>query len=131
MFVFVHLGYAEGSDGIQKYLNETATKVKATEDLAQKRVILDQSFQAMSRALENVERLPFINSADQAGIDFFKKNLDEIQDELAGYNGFDRVPDAQLNAFADYSVQILEQADRTISIGVVSALLIIIILLLL
>jgi hypothetical protein len=131
MFVLVHLGYAQGNDGIQKYLNETATSVKATEDPAQKRAILDRSLHTMSSALEKVERLSLVTSADRAGIDRFNTSLQELRDELAGVNGFERVPDTQLNAFADYSVQSLEQADKTITISLVSALLIVIILILL
>lgn len=131
MFVLVHVGHAQGSGGIQKYLNEAATKVKATEDPAQKRAILDRSFQTMSSALEKVERSSLITSDDQAGIDRFKTSLQEIRDELAGVNGFERVPDTQLNAFADYSVQSLEQASKTITISIVSALLLVIILILL
>jgi hypothetical protein len=47
-----------------------------------------------------------------------------------GSNGYDRVADAQLNAFSDYVVQDMEQAERQITISLVSALLIVIILIL-
>jgi hypothetical protein len=63
-------------------------------------------------------------------LDRVRAALQEKSDELAGANGFDRVPDNQLNAFATYIVQDMEQADKTISISLVAALLIIIIIIL-
>ena len=63
-------------------------------------------------------------------MDRVKATLLEKSEELAGTNGFDRVPDDQLNAFSTYIVQDMEQADKTISIGLVTLLLIIIIIIL-
>ncbi len=48
-----------------------------------------------------------------------------------GSNGYERVADAQLNAFSDYVVQDMEQADKSITISLVAALLIVIIIILL
>jgi len=71
-----------------------------------------------------------ISKEDVEGIDRLKATLQEKQYELAGTNGYVRVPDEQLNAFSDYVVQDMEQADATITISVVAALLIIIIIIL-
>ena len=131
MFVLIQAGYAGGKDDIQKYFNDTASKVKATTDPAEKRAILDKSLQTMSKALDKVQKSPLISKEDREGIDQFKATLKENQDELAGSNGFERVPDAQLNAFSDYVVQNMEQADKTITISLVTALLIVIIIILL
>ena len=131
MFVLIQAGFAGGKDDIQKYFNDTASKVKATTDPAEKRAILDKSLQTMSKALDKVQKSPLISKEDRAGIDQFKATLKENQDELAGSNGFERVPDAQLNAFSDYVVQNMEQADKTITISLVTALLIVIIIILL
>ena len=131
MFVLIQAGYAGGKEDIQKYFNDTASKVKATTDPAEKRAILDKSLQTMSKALDKVQKSPLISKEDRAGIDQFKATLKENQDELAGSNGFERVPDAQLNAFSDYVVQNMEQADKTITISLVTALLIVIIIILL
>ena len=46
-----------------------------------------------------VEKLGLIAQNDRGGIDRFKNNLQEKQDELKGANGYERVADAQLNAF--------------------------------
>lgn len=130
MFVLVQAGNAGGKNDIQKYFNDTACKVKATTDPAQKREILNKSLQIMSKALDRVESSGLISQEDRAGIDRFKSALQEKQDELTGSNGYERVADAQLNAFSDYVVQDMEQAPQTITISLVAALLIVIILIL-
>jgi hypothetical protein len=130
MFALVHVGNALGQDNLQKYFNDTACKVKATADPSQKRAILNEGLQNMSKALNRVESSRLISKDDRAGIDRFKVTLQERQDELAGSNGYDRVPDGQLNAFSDFVVQDMEQADQTITISVVALLLIVIIVIL-
>lgn len=130
-FVAVQTGWAEGKEGIQKYFNDTARKVKTTAEPAQKREIMNHSFQAMSKALDRVESSGLVSKDDRDGISRIKTALQEKQDELTGNNGFERVADAQLNAFSDYVVQDMEQAYQSVTISLVSALLIIIILILL
>jgi hypothetical protein len=130
MMVLVQVGFAAGKEDLQKYFNDTANKVKATEAPAQKREILSKSLQTMSKALDKVQNSPLVSKDDRAGLERFKAALQEKQDELAGRNGFERVPDAQLNAFSDYVVQDMEQAEKTITIGLVAALLIVIIIIL-
>ena len=130
MFVAVQAGNAGGKEDIQKYFNNTACKVKATTNPEQKREILDKSLQTMSKVLDLVQSSPLISKEDRAGIDHFKDALQEKQDELTGSNGYSRVPDVQLDAFSDYVVQDMEQA-QNISISLVAALLIVIILILL
>ena len=130
MCVLVYAGIAFGQDNLQGYFNETACKVKATADPSQKRAILSERLQDMSTALNRVESSTLVSENDRAGIDRFKAVLQERQNELAGTNGYDRVPDEQLNAFSDFVVQDGEQADRTITISLVALLLIIIILIL-
>ena len=130
MFVLVQAGNAGEKNAIQKYFNNTAIKVKATDDPVQKREILSKSLQTMAKALDRVESLGLISQDDRAGMDNFKAALQEKQDELIGSNGYDRVADVQLNAFSDYVVQDMEQAEKQITISLVTALLIVIILIL-
>jgi hypothetical protein len=85
----------------------------------------------MSSALEMVQRSASISNDDRAGIDRIATSIKEKQDELAGSNGFTRIADAQLNLFADFVVQDMEQADQMVSISVVTLLLILIIVILL
>jgi hypothetical protein len=131
MLFMVNVGNAAGNDRIQKYFNDTACKVKATAEVSQKREILNKSLQTMSKALDEVQSSRLISKDDLAGINHFKAALQEKQDELTGSNGYERVSDAQLNAFSDYVVQDMEQAANTITISVVTLLLIIIIVILL
>lgn len=122
--------HAGGKEEFQKYFSDAATKVKATAGPAEKRAILSESFQTMSEALDMVQSFPSVSKDDGVGIDRFKATLREKQDELAGSNGYVRVPDEELNAFSDYVVQDMEQADQVITISLVTLLLIIIAILL-
>jgi hypothetical protein len=132
LFALAQTGQAAVNDGILKYFNDTAVKVKATEDPVQKREILDKSLHNMTMVLGKVQGLPLVPKDDQVGLVSLITSLQERQDELAGKNGLERVSDAQLNDFSDYIVQDMQQApNTTITISVVTALLIIIILILL
>jgi len=130
MSVLLFAGTAFGQGKVQNYFNDAATKVKATDDPSQKREILSSRIQDMLTALDRVGNSSLVSESDRAGIDLTRTSLKEKQDELAGTNGFTRVPDARLDAFSDYVVQDMEQADRTITIGLVTALLIVIIIIL-
>jgi hypothetical protein len=131
MCVLALSAYADGKGELQKYFSNAATKVKATDNPSEKRAILANSFQTMSKALDLVRQSSSISKEDGVRIDLVKATLQEKQDELAGMNGFERVPDAQLNAFSQYVVQDMEQADQMITISLVTLLLIIILIVLL
>jgi len=130
MFVIAFASIAQGQENIQKYFNDTACKVKATTDPSQKRDILNTSFDHMFKAMNAAKSSALISKDDKAGIGRLIVTLKEKQDELAGVNGYDRVPDAQLNAFANYVVQDMEQATQTVTISLVALLLIIILVVL-
>jgi len=128
--LFASLGVAYGADNLQDYFNSVSVKVKATADPVQKREILDKGFQTVTNALTVVENLPVTTQSDRAGIERYKAVVQDKQDELNGKNGYARVSDGQLNAFSNYVVQNMEQADVVITISLVTLLLIIIIILL-
>ena len=123
-------GVAFGQDRVHNYLNDTALKVKATQDPVQKREILSRNLSEITSAIETVKGAPLTSEQDGISLDRVLVTLQEKSDELAGANGFDRVPDDQLNAFSTYIVQDMEQADQTITISLVAALLIVIIIIL-
>ncbi len=131
MFVFTLPAAAGGKAELQKYFNDAASRVKATEVPSEKRAILSESFETMSKALEMAQQMPLASKEDYAGIDRFKAALQEKQNELAGINGYERVSDLQLNAFSNYVVQDMEQAAQTVTISVVTLLLILILVVLL
>jgi predicted exporter len=72
---------------------------------------------------------PLVSKNDAVIIDRFQSTLQEKQDELAGDNGYVQVSDDQLNGFADYAVQDIEQAE-VITISLVTLLLIILLVVL-
>jgi hypothetical protein len=119
-----------GQGQLQKYFNDAANKVKATENPAQKRQILKDAFQDMSKALDKIQNSGLISDNDRAVLLKLNITLQDNQDELAGVNGFERVSDTQLNNFSNYVVQSMEQADQTITISLIAALLILIVLIL-
>ncbi len=124
-------GVAFGQDKVHEHFNSTALKVKAMESPIQKREILSKSLADMTHALETVKNAPMTSEQDDLTLDRMRAMLQEKADELAGTNGFERVPDDQLNAFSTYIVQDMEQAARSVTISLVAALLIVIIIILL
>ena len=131
MLVLAIPAQAGGKGQLQKYFSDAANKVKATENVVEKRAILNETFESMSGVLDRVQAMPSISQADHDGIDRLRATVQEKQDELAGVNGFERVADGQLNAFAQYVVQDMEQAEPVLTISLVSLLLIIILIVLL
>lgn len=131
MFILSLQANAGGKDELKKYFRDAANKVKTTENASEKRKILNESFESMSKALDKVQNSALISKDDRAGIDRFKATLQEKQDELKGSNGYERVPDQQLNAFSNYVVQDMEQAAEYVTISVVALVLIILLVVLL
>ena len=129
MIVLTVSAIAGGKDELQQYFNNTANKVKATTNPIEKRAILKNSFQTMSEALQTVRGSSLVSKKDAAVISRFQATLQEKQDELSGNNGYVQVSDDQLNAFADYAVQDIEQAE-VITISLVTLLLIILLVVL-
>jgi len=122
---------AGGKGEIQKYFSHAATKVKATDNPSEKRTILTESFRTMSTALDMVQGSSLLSTSDGVGIARINAMLQETNHELTGTDGYVRVQDEHLNAFADYVVQDMEQADTVITISLVTLLLIIILIVLL
>jgi hypothetical protein len=126
MFLFSLPAIAGGKGEIQKYFSDAAKKVNAAESASEKRDILEKSFKRMFNALDKVQNSGFASQEESEGIDLFKATIKDRQDELIGVNGFERVADSQLNDYANFVVQDMEQASITISL---LALVLIIILL--
>jgi len=131
MFVLAIPVNADAKGELKQYFSKAADKVKATENADEKREILNEAFNSMSKILDKVLSSELISESDYAGIEQYKATLQEKQNELEGSNGYERVQDRQLNSFANYVVQDMEQADSTITISVIALLLIIIIVILL
>ncbi|MCB2203341.1 hypothetical protein KQI65_01225 [bacterium] len=122
--------YAGEGGEISKYFNDASREVKATDDPVQKRDILMNSLQKMNSALEMIENTGLAGNNDRTAAMRLRTTLQEKQDELMGENSFERVSDAQLNAFSDYVVQDMQQADQYVTLSLVTILLIVILLVL-
>ena len=122
--------HAGGKGDLQKYFSDAATRVKATDNPSEKRVILNESFQTMTQALDMVGSSSLISNDERAGLDRLQATLKDKQDELTGSNGYARVSDQQLNAFSTYVVQDMEQADTIVTVSLVTLILLAILLVL-
>ena len=127
---FGHAGAALSQDVIHNHLNEVVVKVKAADDPAQKRVILGDGIDRLAGAVHAARGSGLMSPDDAADLARMEATLRDKSDELAGRNGFDRVPDDRLNAFSNYVVQDMQQARNTVTISVVALVLILLLVIL-
>lgn len=118
------------TETFKKHFNETVQQVQETEDADEKRVILNESFTKMMTVIDRIDSRANLTENESAMLESYKSGIVEKLNELNGQDGFEEVMDEDLDDFSDYSQQYFEQANRTITIGVTTALLILIILLL-
>lgn len=116
---------------IKSYINDVVQEVEAEKNAEQKRLILDSSLEKLITVFDKVEKMNRFSSEEKAGIIELKNTLVERKNELNGENGFKAVQSNQLNNFANYIQQDLEQADPYITISVGLAIVIALLLLLL
>jgi len=124
------MAQAQGKEKIQKYFSDAATEAKAASDPTEKRAILENSLSKMTKALDVVATMSSVPSTDLAGVQRLRASIQGKHDALAGLNGQTRIADEKLNAYANYLVQDMEQADTIVTISLVTLLLIIIIIIL-
>lgn len=118
------------TETFKKHFNETVQQVQETENADEKRVILNDSFNKMITVIDRIESRTNLTEDESAVLESYKSDIAEKLYELNGQAGFDEVMDEDLDDFSNYSQQYFEQADRTVTIGVTTVLLILIILLL-
>ena len=119
------------TETFKKHFNETVQQVHDTEDADEKRLILNESFDKMIIAIDRIDSLANLSEDQIAQLHSYRLGIVEKQNELNGLDGFDEIMDEDLDDFSNFSQDFIEQANRTITIGVTTALLILIILLLL
>lgn len=119
------------TETFKKHFNETVQEVHDTEDADEKRAILNASFNKLIVAIDRIESRASLTEDESAMLASYKLGLTEKVNELNGLGGFDEVMDEDLDDFSNFSQDFIEQANRTITIGVTTALLILIILLIL
>lgn len=119
------------TETLKEHMNETVVHVKAAENADEKRSILNESFDKLITALNRIEARANFSEDELAQLQLLKDDIQERSSELNGLDGYDEVADADLDDFSEYSQQMMEQANRNITISLTTALLIVIILLLL
>ncbi|MCH8496441.1 MAG: hypothetical protein LAT57_12530 [Balneolales bacterium] len=134
VFTVQTVSFAQSTDLVEtfkKHFNNTVETVKKTDDPAKKRTILNNSFDKMISTIDQIESLGTLTEDDHGRLNVLKLGLIEKQNELNGVEGFNEITDENLDEFSDYAQDYLEQANnRTITIGVTTAILILLVLLL-
>ncbi len=119
------------TETFKKSFNETLEEVQNTERADEKRTILNEKFSKMITVIDRIESKANLSEDESNQLSSYKAGLLEKQNELNGLDGFDEILDEDLDDFSEYSQQFFEQANRTITIGVGTAILIAILLLVL
>lgn len=117
-------------DKLKSEINNMVESVEEAETAVEKREILNTSFDKLITTFNRVQSMDRVPEADKEALADFKNSIQEKKNELNGTNGYEKVPDSELNDFAQFVQQDFEQADRFITISVTTALLIVLILLL-
>lgn len=121
----------EALDMFKTYINTMVQKVEKAKKPAKKREILNNSFDEMTAAFDKALSFGVVSKKDRKAINTFKADIEQKKNELNGLDGYKKVANNNLNDFANYVQQDLEQADTvTFSISAVLLVLIIILLLL-
>lgn len=119
------------TETFKKSFNETFEEVQYTESADEKRTILNEKFSKMINVIDRIESKANLSEDESNQLSSYKAGLLEKQNELNGLDGFDEILDEDLDDFSEYSQQFFEQANRTITIGVGTAILIAVLLLVL
>ncbi|MCU7494539.1 MAG: hypothetical protein HF314_01345 [Ignavibacteria bacterium] len=116
---------------IKQYFNNMSVKVKEASSAEEKRDIMNKSFEKFNEAMTRIINMRGIPSSDQKALNALKSSVTDKFNELNGLTGYTAVQDKDLNNFADYVKQDMEQADQWVTISVTTLLLVVILVLLL
>lgn len=123
-------GATKAENKLKDYFSDVALRVKKEHDPAAKRKILNRSFENVFKAVDRIERMPAFTAVELQVVSEIRSRTQDKFAELNGLNNYQPVSDAQLNHFADYVVQDMEQA-RSVTIVTTTTVLLIILLVLL
>jgi hypothetical protein len=118
-------------DQIKEYINDITIKIRQTEDPEAKREILNEALEKVIGSLDTLEDSRYISRKNRQALAELKAGLENKYDELNGLNGFQRVSDAEMDGFALYVLQDLEQARNyiTMSLGIFILILVLVLIL--
>jgi ribosomal protein S20 len=114
----------------KSYVNTMVQKVEKAKNPDLKRKVMNESFDNIITALDEAVSMGIVSPKDQKAVATLKQSIQEKKNELQGLKGYKRVANKNLNNFANFVQQDLEQAD-TITFSLSATLLVLIILLLL
>ena len=117
---------------LKGYFNNLVLEVEQTKDPADKRALLNESLEQFLTAVDRIQKLPLHNQEQKQALARFAAEVREKHDELNGAAGFATVANADLDGFAEYMVQDLEQAAYTyIALSGLAIVLIVVLLIIL
>jgi pantothenate kinase-related protein Tda10 len=119
------------TETLKLHFNETVQQVHQAEHADEKREILNESFNKMMTVIDRIESRANLTEDELSSLHSYKLGIEEKLNELNGLDGFDEIVDEDLDDFSNFAQDFMEQANRTITIGITTALLIVLILLLL
>lgn len=123
-----------GQDAAQQRLkvalNDMVQDVKQAETAPAKRAVMERFVDGMERNAKLAAIVPFSGEEKKAALNLLREKFDGYQASLAGAPGSDRVADADLDAFAGFMQQDLEQAAGSGGIYLSTGAIIIILLIL-
>jgi hypothetical protein len=129
--VFADRGVSRRENRLKEYFNNLVLEVGQTRDPAEKRAVLNESLERFVSRMNRVRKLPFLNREQREALAELGAEVQAKQDELNGAAGFPKVADADLDDFAQYMAQDLEQAaGRTYLVLSGAAIIIILVVLL-
>jgi len=133
LFALQSVAIAQSSvtETFKKHFNEAVQNVEKAEHADEQRALLNTSFSKMITAVDRLESITQLSEDEKAQLNSFRSGIEEKQNELNGQDGFTEIQDEDLVDFSEYSQQYFEQANRTVTISVTTALLIIILIILL
>jgi hypothetical protein len=91
-------------------LNEVALKVRAAPAPAEKRAIMLRFAAGVESGLRDAQGYAVLSDADKLGLQSLQETFHAYAAELDGRDGLVRVPDADLDDYAGYMLQRMEQA---------------------
>ena len=115
----------------KEYVNGVVQDVKQADNPAEKRSVLNNSFEKALHALNTAEKLPSLTEEDHNFVNLMREKFQGYQAELNGQGGYEAVPNSDLDNFASYVQQDLEQAEKYVTISLTTLLLVVIIIILL
>jgi len=115
-------------DHFKAYLNNTIQTVKQTPDPDAKRKILENYLARMDQGIGMARQI--LSEKDGRALVPFQSKMRADLAALTG-NGSQQIPNTELNHFADYVQQDVEQADEVVYIGGGGFLILLLILILL